>query len=69
MDKTLAVRVWRSVQELGYFPNVLARQLVTGRSRLLGLIVPAIFDSFYAEVAQRFEEAALEHGCVPVCHS
>jgi LacI family transcriptional regulator len=58
VDRRLAGRVWKSVQELGYSPNVFARSLASGRTRLLGLIVPAMSDPFFAKVAQWFEETA-----------
>jgi DNA-binding LacI/PurR family transcriptional regulator len=31
---TLAKRVWKVVDELGYYPNIQARALVSGRSRI-----------------------------------
>jgi LacI family transcriptional regulator len=45
-------RVLARVKELDYQPNVLARSLVTGRSYLVGLIVPDLLHPFFAEVAQ-----------------
>ncbi len=58
VNRRLAKRVWKSVQEIGYSPNIFARSLASGRTRLLGLIVPAMSDPFFAEVAQWFEETA-----------
>jgi LacI family transcriptional regulator len=34
----LAKRVWRAIEQLNYFPNTHARSLVSGRSRILGII-------------------------------
>jgi LacI family transcriptional regulator len=45
-------RVLKRVKELDYQPNVLARSLVTGRSYLVGLIVPDLLHPFFAEVAK-----------------
>ncbi|MGC1660282.1 MAG: LacI family DNA-binding transcriptional regulator, partial [Candidatus Acidiferrales bacterium] len=39
VDAQLAKRVWKAIEELGYFPNRQARALVSGRSRVFGLIV------------------------------
>ncbi len=50
------------VNELGYFPNTQARALVSGRSRILGLIVSDITNPFFPELIQGFEEIAVEHG-------
>ena len=45
-------RVLKRVRELDYQPNVLARSLVTGRSYLIGLVVPDLLHPFFAEVAK-----------------
>jgi DNA-binding LacI/PurR family transcriptional regulator len=58
----LAARVWKAVEELNYFPNTQARALVSGRSRLLGLIVSEITNPFFPELIQEFENVAVERG-------
>jgi LacI family transcriptional regulator len=45
-------RVLIRVKELDYQPNVLARSLVTGRSFLVGLVVPGLLHPFFAEIAK-----------------
>ena len=45
-------RVLKRVKELRYQPNVAARSLVTGRSYLVGLVVPDLLHPFFAEVAK-----------------
>jgi DNA-binding LacI/PurR family transcriptional regulator len=62
VDAKLAQRVWKAVEELGYSPNTQARALVSGRSRLLGLIVSEITNPFFPELIQGFEEVAIENG-------
>src|ERR1700726_4638996 len=62
VDPVLAARVWKAVEELNYFPNTQARALVSGRSRLLGLIVWDITNPFFPELIQGFEDIAVEHG-------
>src|SRR5580693_3926235 len=57
----LAKRVWRIVEELGYFPSTQARALVSGRSRIFGLIVSEITNPFFPEIVHVFEETALQH--------
>lgn len=57
----LAKRVWKAVDELGYFPNTQARALVSGRSRIFGLIVSEITNPFFPEIVHVFEETALQH--------
>ena len=62
VDPVLAARVWKAVEELNYFPNTQARALVSGRSRLLGLIVSEITNPFFPELIQEFENVAVERG-------
>ena len=57
----LAKRVWKAVEELGYFPSMQARALVSGRSRTFGLIVSEITNPFFPEIIHVFEETALQH--------
>jgi LacI family transcriptional regulator len=45
-------RVLRRMKELNYQPNPAARTLVTGRTNLIGLIVPDLVHPFFAEVAK-----------------
>ena len=42
----LAKRVWKAIEELDYYPNTQARGLVSGRSRLLGLVISEITNPF-----------------------
>jgi LacI family transcriptional regulator len=43
-------RVLKRVKELNYKPNYAARALVTGRSNMIGLVVPDLVHSFYSEI-------------------
>jgi LacI family transcriptional regulator len=56
----LAKRVWKAINELGYYPNRSARALVSGRSRVFGLIVSEITNPFFPEIVQTFETLAVE---------
>jgi len=58
----LSQRVWQAIDQLKYFPNTHARSLVSGRSRILGIIVENITNPFFPELIQRFEEIAVAHG-------
>lgn len=57
----LSRRVWKVVEELGYYPNTQARALVSGRSRIFGLIVSEITNPFFPEIVQGFEDVAVQH--------
>src|SRR5579863_5205352 len=62
VDPDLAKRVWKAVEEVGYLPNTQARALVSGRSRILGLIVSEITNPFFPELVQEFDNLAVEQG-------
>src|SRR3979411_2318263 len=55
VNPLLAKRVWSVVNELGYYPNTQARALVSGRSRIFGLVISEITNPFFPEIVQAFE--------------
>jgi len=55
-----ARKVWRAVTELNYVPNSHARTLVSGRSRIIGVIVSDITNPFFPELLRSFETLAAE---------
>src|SRR3954468_4292298 len=61
VNPQLAKRVWNVVEELGYYPNTQACALVSGRSRIFGLIISEITNPFFPEIVQVFERIAVEH--------
>lgn len=62
VNPELARRVWEAIEELNYYPNTQARSLVSGRSRIFGLIVSEITNPFFPELIQGFEDIAVAHG-------
>lgn len=62
VNPKLAKKVWEVIEELNYFPNTQARALVSGRSRIFGLIVSEITNPFFPELIQGFEDVAIEYG-------
>jgi DNA-binding LacI/PurR family transcriptional regulator len=55
-------RIWKAIDELGYRPNNAARQLKTGHTPIIGLIVPSVANPFYGVFAQQVEQVALSYG-------
>jgi LacI family transcriptional regulator len=55
-------RVLARVKELDYRPNLAARSLVTGRTYLIGLVVPDLLHPFFAEIAKSLSEVLRENG-------
>src|SRR6266705_390524 len=49
-------RVLARVKELDYQPNLAARSLVTGRTYLVGLVVPDLLHPFFAEIAKSLSD-------------
>jgi DNA-binding LacI/PurR family transcriptional regulator len=62
VNPRMAKRVWELIDKFDYFPNTQARSLVSGRSRIFGLIVSEITNPFFPELIQGFEDIAVEHG-------
>jgi len=62
VSEKLAQRVWQAIEQLNYFPNTHARSLVSGRSRILGIIVENITNPFFPELIASFEEIAVANG-------
>src|SRR5260370_2127951 len=61
VDPLLSKRVWKVVEEVGYYPNTQARALVSGKTRIFGLIVSEITNPFFPEIVQAFEDIAVQH--------
>jgi LacI family transcriptional regulator len=55
-------RVLARVKELDYRPNLAARSLVTGRTYLVGLVVPDLLHPFFAEIAKSLSGVLRESG-------
>jgi len=50
------------VKELNFTPNLVARGLATGRSYLVGLLVPDLLHPFFAQIANSLSEELLKNG-------
>ena len=55
-------RVQAAMDELGYTPNALARNLRTARTRLIVALLPDIANPFFSEVIRGIEQVAHESG-------
>ncbi|NOZ31652.1 MAG: LacI family transcriptional regulator, partial [Alphaproteobacteria bacterium] len=45
-------KVHKAIDEIGYFPNLTARSLVSNRSNMIGVVVPILSSSLFADFAQ-----------------
>lgn len=55
-------KVRRAAAELGYRPNVLARAMVSGKSRIIGLVVAYLENYFYPEVVEKLSNSLQQQG-------
>lgn len=55
-------RIRSAVAELGYKPSSAARQLKTGHSAVIGLLVPSVANPFFGEIATAIQHAAQARG-------
>jgi LacI family transcriptional regulator len=55
-------KVTQAAEALGYRPNVLARSLITGRSRIIGLVASYLDNQFYPVVLERLCRALQAQG-------
>ena len=55
-------RVMAKVEELGYRPNAVARSLTLRRTHTLGMVIPDLLHSFFAEILSGIELVASERG-------
>ena len=55
-------KVRKAADELGYRPNVLARSLVSGKSRIIGLVVAYLDNYFYPEALEKLSNALQAQG-------
>ena len=62
VSESTRLRVQTAMKELGYRPNVLARQLVQQRTNILGVVVGDLANPFFAEMAKMVERQAVIRG-------
>ena len=63
-------RILDRIKELKYTPNFAARSLVTGRTYLVGLVVPDLLHPFFAQIATSLSGVLLKKGyCLTISTS
>ncbi len=55
-------RVEKAIEELGYYPNELARSLRLQQTSTIGLIIPNLTNAVYAEIARSMEGVCTHEG-------
>lgn len=59
-------RVLEAIERLDYYPSELARSLRTGRSGLVGLMLPDLDVPYFAQITRAFVEQGAKHGLTVV---
>jgi LacI family transcriptional regulator len=68
--KATRQRVLEAAEELGYVPNRIARSLRLRQTKMLGLVIADVENSFYSAIAKNVESVARESGYqVVLCNS
>ena len=62
VSKKTKEKVYDASAELGYRPNILARSLITGQSRIIGLVVAYLDNYFYPEAVELLSNALQKKG-------
>jgi DNA-binding LacI/PurR family transcriptional regulator len=62
VNQETAERIRQIASQMGYWPNAVARGLVTKRTGTIGVVVTTIADPFIGEVVSGVEEIANDHG-------
>lgn len=62
VSPAMAAKVREAADQLGYRPNVLARSLITGRSRIIGLVVAYLENQFYPVALEHLSRALQAEG-------
>lgn len=55
-------KVERAIEELGYYPNELARSLSRQQTAIIGLIIPSLVNPVYAEIADSLTRYFADRG-------
>ncbi len=55
-------KVLKSIASLGYVPSELARSMLKKQTKLIAMIVPGLYNLFFAEIAHYVEQALDEQG-------
>ncbi|MEL6425476.1 MAG: LacI family DNA-binding transcriptional regulator, partial [Pseudomonadota bacterium] len=62
VSEAMRIKVMAAADALGYRPNALARSLITGRSRMIGLVVAYLDNPFYSETLELMSRALQAEG-------
>lgn len=62
VSEELTQRVKQAMAELDYTPNALASSLRSGRTKIIGLVIPDIANQFFSEISRKIEDNGYANG-------
>jgi LacI family transcriptional regulator len=62
VSESTAKRIYKAIEKLNYRPNEVARALRGLKTKTIGVIVPYLYDPFFANCAHAIAVVAKEHG-------
>jgi len=63
-------RVREAIRELGYTPNASARTLKTGKTHMIGIVIPDIANQFFSSIVQQVEDVVGKSGnCLVIANT
>lgn len=62
VSEAMRQKIIAIAEEIGYYPNQIARGLASNRTSTIGLVVPDNTNPFFAQIARGVEETAYENG-------
>ena len=68
VDSKTKERILKKAREMGYTPNHIAKSLVSRKSFTIGVVVPEIAHSFFAEAIQGIEEVTFKDNYLSLIH-
>lgn len=62
LSENMREKVGKAMNDLGYIPNELAKAVLSGVSKVIGVVVPSVTNPFFAELATSIEQKARLEG-------
>lgn len=62
VSSSLEKKILKYVEKVGYKPNMIAKSLRTGKSKIIGMLVEDISDPFFSRIARIIEENSYKLG-------
>lgn len=62
ISKAMREKVYKTMDELNYYPNELSKSLIRGKTNIIGLLISDVSDLYLPELTKSIEKHAFENG-------